>query len=893
MNSDVLKPCALNRLASAMMVALIGLPVAAQSQSPPADEDAAMLDTVSVTGTLLRGIAPSSTNVVGITRDDIQVLSKGSPNDLLATTPQVTNLFNSTPMSSAELGNPIIRPIIRNLGGSGGATTLLLLNGQRMVGSGIIQTSPDPWVVPVAVLERVEVMTDGGSATYGSDAIGGVINFIPRRRFDGVEVSSRYGTASGGYWQMDSNLTMGRDWGSGSALLSYSYVEHDNLPARERGYMHSDHRDRGGDDYRVLNCAPGNVIAPDNTIYGITDTGFGPPNLCDENDVIDFYPKERRSGVFGVLTQRLHERLSLDVTGYWSERSTRRNGISTRDGTGLHGRGTITAANPWFRPVGSETEHRVEFNFSPVAGAETLVSPQKFTSMGVTPTLTWSFGADWQLKMSGNYGRSVNIMQTRQVNAAAISSALAGTTLDTALNPYEVTLTNPALLPTLLNYEFYGWAEQEIRQFRAIADGTVFTLPAGDVKFAIGAERYRESMDAAYGQGAITMADLTDSSKSATRHVWSVFAETMVPILDDESALGALDLSMSIRHDHYDDVGNTTNPKIGLTWYPLDYLRIRGNWGTSFHAPSMADTNGAVDTRAQVLNNSPFRQPGSPDSDFLRPTILLAGGNPNLQPEEADTWSFGFDWTPAGVLDGLSASVTYYNIKFTNAISVSPFFNPASLYTNPGFVDYWTINPTREQANALTAGMWVENAPSIDSLYDNNTPPYVIINALRNNLGGVNLSGLDFNLGYTLSIGGGDLTLNFGGTYELKRDVSANAVSPMVSEIGLRSRYSALASAGYHIGNFRSQALVRRSDGYTVSAGSPQTLLQTRISSFTVADLSFGWDFNHAGWLADTSLSFNIDNIFNRAPPFLHNADGYGNGSTLGRLFIIGFNRKF
>jgi len=868
---------------SAFILAFSALPVAAQSP-PPADEDAAMLDTVSVTGTLLRGIAPTSTNVVGITRDDIQVLSKGSPNDLLATTPQV-NVFNTAPSSSAELGNPVIRPTIRGLRGG---TTLMLMNGQRMVGSGVLQTTPDLWVIPVAVLERVEVMTDGGSATYGSDAIGGVINFITRRRFDGVEVSSRYGTASGGYWQMDNSLTMGRDWGSGSALLSYTYVEHDNLPARKRSYMRSDHRDRGGDDFRVLNCARGNVIVGEGAnavTWGISDDGFAAPNRCDENQVIDFYPRERRNGIFGVLTQQLNDRLTFDATVYWSQRFTQRNGISTRDGTGLHGRGTITSANPWFRPVGTETEHRVEFSLAPAAGRDTRLSPQKFTSKGITPTLTWSFGDDWQLKLSGNYGHSISTLSTRQVNAGAISTALAGTMLDTALNPYDVTLTNPALLPVLLNYEFYGWAEQEHRSARAVADGTMFSLPAGDVKLAVGAEHTYESIDAMYGQGLVGMPSLERAT--ADRNVWSIFAEMMVPVIADSSRVGALDLSLSVRHDRYNDVGNTTNPKIGLTWYPLDYLRVRANWGTSFHAPSLGDTAGAVDTRAQVLNNSPYRQPGSPNSDLLRPTILLAGGSLDLQPEEADTWSLGFDWTPAGALDGLSASVTYYNIKFTNAIQVLPF-REVAMYINPGYSRLWTINPTLEEALAATAGMWVENAPDIASLYAGNTPPYVIIDARRKNLGGFNLTGLDFNLGYTRAAGPGDLLLNLGGTYGLKRDVSATAGSPMISEVHLSSRYTAMASIGYQLNDFRTQLLVRNNDGYIISAGS-----QTRISSFTVADLSLGWDINRAGWWSDTMVTINIDNVLDRNPPFRNNADGYGNGSTLGRLFIVGINKKF
>jgi len=854
----------LNQLASAMMTALAVLPVFAQEISP-AEHDAATLDTVSVTGTLLRGIAPTGTHVVGISREDITVLGKASANDLLSATPQVSN-FNQVPTPGGTVQQPFVRLNLRNLGASGGQTTLVLVNGQRMVGMGVIQTAPDASTIPAAVIERIEVVPDGGSSIYGSDAIGGVINFITRRRYQGAELSVRYGVADGGFHQSDTSLTFGNDWGRGSAMLSYNHVEHNHIAARDRSYMRSDHSARGGSDFRPLNCAPGNILL-DNVVHALPGRMPGTVNRCDDNLSVDFYPAQRRQGVFGSLLQQVNDDLVLDLTAYYSERSTRRRGIDARDGTGLRGTGTITSSNPYFEPIGTETAHQVQFNFSPVAG-DALISPQRFTSIGITPGLIWSFAGDWQLKATANYGRSHNELSTRQVNAGAIANALAAGSVDAALNPYDVATTAPDVLAGILNYEFYGQSEQEIRSLRTVADGSVFTLSAGEVKLALGAEYYRESIDAAYGQGPVGMPTL--AFKSADRHAWSVFAETVVPVLGDESMLGAFDLSASVRYDNYNDVGSTTNPKIGFNWYPLDYLRIRGNWGTSFHAPSLSDTDGAVDTRAQVLNSSPFRHSASADSDFLRPTILLAGGNPDLKPEEADTWSLGFDWTPAGMLDGLSLGMTWFDVKFSNAIVFAPFFQGAAFYDNPSYTGYWTLSPSQAQAEAAAAaaGMWVENAPSIASLYTGSVTPYVLIDARRQNLGQVHVNGIDLNTRYTRTAGAGEINLMLGGTYTLKRKSRAAPGSPEVddlrsSDLRTSSRYSAVASAGYSIGGFSSMLSLRHRAGFDVD----NVPGQAAVASFSTLDLFAGYQLDAGGAWSNTRLTLNLDNLFDRNPP--------------------------
>jgi iron complex outermembrane receptor protein len=158
----------------------------------------------------------------------------------------------------------------------------------------------------------------------------------------------------------------GKDWGSGSALIAYAYAQHDAIAGADRDWFTQNHLDEGGSDFRSQSCTPGNITAG-GVAYRM-DTRTAGVNLCDENKVIDFYPWEERQSVYGALSQQLTEDLSFDITGYYSERDTVRRGQSPTDGTGIRGSGTITSANPYFRPIGAETSQTVAFNYSAVTG---------------------------------------------------------------------------------------------------------------------------------------------------------------------------------------------------------------------------------------------------------------------------------------------------------------------------------------------------------------------------------------------------------------------------------------------------------------------------------------------------------------------------------------------
>lgn len=833
-----------------------------------------------VTGTLLRGVAPTGTNVIGVDRETIVARGVNSSNDLLAKIPQVGN-FGTIPVGSGQFGLPIVRPNIRNLGASGGSTTLVLINGHRGVGAGILQTTVDPSILPPDILERVEVVPDGGSAIYGSDAIGGVVNFITRKRFDGVSANLRYGFADN-YHSVDGNLTLGKDWGSGSLYVSYAYVRHDDILGVDRDYASADRTPKGGGDFRVTTCAPGNIRAGA-VNYALPGLTAGSVNKCDQNAYADLFPRELRNSLFASLTQRLNSSVDFSMTAYWSRRDT-----TVLEAQGMLS-GTITFLNPYFRSIGGELQQNASISFASVYG-NSLTSRQRFESYGVTPGFAFSFGDNWQLRAESNFGRSYNLVRERALDTTTATLALAGLLPGVALNPYNLAGSDPAALAAIANYENYGDATQELAEGRLVLDGTLARLPGGNVRLAVGIEYHYEDIASRIAQGAVGSYANAIVSRTS-RDVRSAYGEVLVPLVGADNGrpgLRGLQISGSVRYDDYSDEGGTTNPKIGINYKPFADLVIRGNYGTSFHAPSLADTTSTSDSRATVLPFSPFLAPGASPTDPLRSTIVLAGGNPNLKPERADTWSVGFDWTPNAV-PGLVANVTYYNVRFKDAIGLAPFLSP-TLYTDPNYASFYILSPTAAQAKAAVGKLLVVGAPSIDSLYAGGGSPYVLIDARRNNLGAVNTDGIDFNLAYIRKTGFGAVNASIAGTYTLNRKSEAIAGGPFSNDLdnGV-GRAAFVVTLGGKAGGFTGSASFNYKGGYPIRGVTPQT----RIDAFKTVDLFLGYDLGKHGILKNAMLTLNVDNVFDQDPPWLNTATAYTNGSTLGRLVTVGLRTKF
>jgi len=863
-------------------------------QDAPATSDAHVEDIV-VTGTLLRGVAPVGTNVIGVDREQIRATGATSTNDVLSRIPQISSNFNRVAVSSTnDPGTTISRPNIRNLGASGSNTTLVLVDGHRIVGAGVLQTTPDPDVVPPGIIERVEIVPDGGSSIYGSDAIGGVINFITRKRFDGLELNGRYGFADD-YYQYDINATAGKDWGFGSLYASYVFTKHDAILGLDRDFVRQITPNTA--------CAPGTVTvgtvgSPTAVSYALPGRVANTTAQCDVSDNASIVPAERRHSAFAGFNQDLNDAISVDVRAFYTNRVTNPSVDQFRSSV------TITAANPFFVPIGTATSQTVAFSYAPVFGPSNI-STTKLNEWGVTPSFSAKLGGGWQLRAMGNYGRSSTSLRNPALNPTLQTVALGATTTGAALNPYDPTQTNGPVLAGIRNFETYGKSIQELGNGRLILDGSLFTLPGGDVRVATGGEIVWESYKLGQGTRVVNNPDGLARGRGE-RTGKSLFGELAIPIFGSGNGFAgmrSLTLAASGRYDHYSDFGSTFNPKVGVTWRPLEGLSIRGNYGTSFNAPSLADTGAAISqvtvAPLLVLNTlagASATNPASPPISALQSIILVTGGNPNLQPQEATTYSAGFDLNP-GAIPGLSISGTYWKVKFRNQISIA--FGP-NLFA-PGLESFYVLNPTQAQTTTIAGsgqvtgaffnGRGIVPATTVEGVFSSPLRPYLLADLRRNNLGEVNTDGLDFNARYVRSTGFGSLNVGASGSYILNRDARTTATAPLVDVLATdASRLNLSASAGANVKAFSAQATLYHTAGYELGTAAGA---QTRVGSYNVVDLVLTYDLTGKGILRDLSLSLNVNNLFDQDPPFFNSGFGYANGSTLGRLIQFGIRKKF
>lgn len=860
--------------AIALLTQLSPLAMAQEATTPPAEQ--VELEEIIVTGTQLRGIAPVGTNVVTMSEQDIIATGAPSANEILTKIPQVSSAFLGTPTTGLDAGLSIVRPNIRNLGASGTSTTLVIIDGHRVVGAGALQSTPDPDVIPPGVLERVDVVPDGGSSIYGSDAIGGVINYISRKRFDGLEVSARAGFADD-YQPSDLNVTAGKDWGSGSGYVSYAVAHNDAIFGRDRDYVIQTTPNSGY-------CGAGTILA-NGTTYQITgadpDT-FTPGTMssCDTSDDVSLWPESTRHNVFGSLYQELGSSVTLDVRGYYARRElTLSGGLDSRDLT-------ITAANPFFDPIAGETSQAVRTNFMGVIDQR---NSNTLTSYGVTPTITVRLGGDWELRAMGNVGRSET-----EVSGATVDQDVAQSTL----NLYDLGSNSQAALAAVSRHNLVD-AEQRLENFRAIADGPIFYLPGGGVRLAVGAEYIDEKHQALNTFGATAFgAEHTAPTVKLGRHVTSGFAEIAVPIVGAENTMSgvhSLTFSASGRYDDYSDVGGTFNPKLGVTYEPLDWVSVRANWGKSFNAPSLVDATGVAQAGGIFSFGLPFGQ--------TAPWAIAIAGNvgEDLKPQTASTWSLGVDLQPPA-LDGLTLSATYYNINLKKVIGLLAG-QPYSSELEPFLRD----NVPCSQAAAELAALPVFSPLVPAALTCLFSPTTAIFDWRVQNLGQIKTDGIDFNVSYDRPVSFGAIYTGVGGTYTLNRDRALVPGAPFqetLDEPG-QSRLSLIATVGARVGNLNASASLNHRGGYDIDpvvAANPANPFpegQDDVDSFTTVDLFFDYQLPEEWVHSEMHLSLNVTNLLDEDPPFYSGgcfsaaSCGFTNGSTLGRLTQIGLRMKF
>lgn len=860
------------RLALLAGVGACALPMAALAQEStrkdvPADEPAVAAEVV-VTGTLIKGVAPAGSPVVDITAADVEQIGVTNATDLLRRLPQAGD-FNSIPQPTTNSSIPYSPIQLRGVGGLSGMATLILLDGKRIVPTATGMNWIDTQMIPAGIIERVEVVTDGGSSIYGSDAVAGVVNFITKRKQDGFSVDASYGLGKGSYALWDVGATYGGDVGAGSFVLSYSYSDKKSLLGKDLDYLIENKTSRGGQDNRSASCNPG-TITVNNTPYALPGRTAGTTNFCSAFDQLSYYPEERRHSIFGTLTQNFSDTVTLDVNAYWSQRKAR-----VQDPANSRSSGTITSTNPYFSSVTGETSQSVAFSYEGAFGVRS--NPSEYEAWQVSPTLTVDFTPEWSATFGLNHGRSDSDFIAYSLNGAAQTAALAATTQATALNPYNIGATNASVLAGIADFNNREKSHQEISEARVVLNGSLFELPAGEVKAAFGGEYRKEVYDHFTSQGTSAAPSIT-SDTQRDRKVKSVYGEVFVPVVT------SLRLSLSARYDDYDDVGSTTNPKIGVTWEPTDWIGFRGSWGTSFHAPSLADLSATLGYQF-FLPISPFRAATSPFfPDFFKPTFLLAGAKPGIKPEEATTYSFGTDIHPT---ESIRVGLTYWNIKYTDRIDQNAgfFFGPG-YYSDPANAPYFILNPANPAAITAKFGDFpVIGFPNLQTLYTIFGAPYVVSDQRKQNLGALNLDGIDATFDFDHDLAGGTMHLGLNGSYMLGRDkenVRGSGFVDTLAQGDFNNPISPLnltGTAGWRKGPFDASVTVYYRDGAKVGA--------ERIDSYTTVALFAKYDVT-----SKVSATLNVDNVFDADPPFrlVTNGVAYINA---GRLMRVGVAAKF
>jgi iron complex outermembrane receptor protein len=870
-----------------------------------------------VTGTLIRGIAPAGNNVINMTPGQVAATGGTTSNQILASLPQVANFFNAMPVgvsavAGSNASNPISRPNLRNLPAantSGGAQTLVLMDGHRVVGGGTQQVAVDPDMIAPGVIERVEALTDGGSAVYGSDALGGVLNFITRRRFDGVQASARYGFGDD-YRTVDGSLMAGKDWGSGGFYVAYGYSHHDAIFGSDRDFVRNINYTTNVPVGR--NCGNPNVtVGGASYVVSGATLAAGGPNSCDVSDDFGIYPRTTLHNAYARLVQDLSENIHFDFSALYANRATTGYGGTLGQGNlggGATGTVTLQPTNPNYRPVpGAATAlpETVQFNYGPLLGYRSGVLRTNFETFSLNPSLAADLGAGWQARALMSYGRSVVDYKNSQVSAAAQTAAVA----NGSLNPFNVAATSPATVAALTGFD-RGLGRNELYDYRAIVDGPLFALPGGDIHVALGAEHMQDNFRRRISSAALVLQPPADY----TQKVDSLFGELQLPLVSKDNArpmLHELTVSASARYDKYNDFGDTFNPKVGVTYRPIPWVALRGNWGKSFNAPSPTDQLGTATSTASLVPGAFLMAPPGVTFAANETGVFLGSGTAaGLTPQKATNWSFGAELTPP-FAEGLTLNASYYHIKLKGTIgrpvtgaALGPFFASfPNLYIarpsgqqltqflstlKPSNINFTVVNPTSTAQAMISSG-------------GNIQPVGLVLDTLVRNLGETSLSGLDFAANYLRPTGFGSLDISVAGNYRLTQKTQISAAAPTIDDLRTEIPHMVLSSTlGANIDNLRAQVAWNHTAGYLRGdAGLPQTFGQSRVKAFDAINLFFRWDVPEKLLGKDLQFTANVQNLFDVSPPLYKSvsANGYdaanGHAFSIGRVIQFGINKRF
>ena len=678
------------------------------------------LDRIEVTGSRIkRTDIETSQPIFSMSREEIQAQGLTSVGDVIQNISTNGSTLNTTYNNG---GNGETRVNLRNIGSN---RTLVLVNGRRWVGGTGLGGAVDLNTIPTAAVERIEVLKDGASTIYGSDAIAGVVNVILRQNFDGAEANAYFGQFDKGDGTRQAyDITIGSSGERWSAMAGAGYVKEEPVWAGDReisavpnfgsspGYGGSAALPDGlmcifDDDLGCTN--------PDRTEYGVfipdpsNPNGWRPYrgivdnyNFAPDNYLIT--PQERKS-IFANASLDISDNLRFKMTTTFNQRRSEQILAAMPVSFGVFASGVgssvVISANNIYNDYGQEIAGGLRRTVE-TGGRIFRQNVDTFAFNGGFEG-TFEVGEryfDWEAGMF--YGENSQSDSTDGLlTFTALRNALGASFIDGSGTPRCGTpgaviegcvpldfLHGPGTItPEMLSYVTFQAHDQfgyEQKNYYANIGGDLFNLPGGPLAFSFGIESRTES-GYDHPDALINAGDTTGNARTATDGSFKVdeaYLEFAVPVLADVPGAQLLDFSIASRYSDYSNFGDTINSKFGFRWKPIDDLMIRGNWSEGFRAPSVTELfSGAADSYPTISDpcagsyagepntNRPGSCAGIPAYNQTNPQIrITVGGNINLQPETSVSKTLGFVYSPSW-LEGFDVSLDWWQIELTDTIT--------------------------------------------------------------------------------------------------------------------------------------------------------------------------------------------------------------------------------
>lgn len=850
----------------------------AQSSSPDIRVD--------VTGSNIKRVeGEGALPVQVITREEINRTGAQNAYDLLNLIS--TNNSGGNVSFGNVIGSTTFSAQTASLRGLGGQATLVLINGKRVTSfsgevQGVYGVNLD--MIPFSAIERVEVLKDGASAVYGSDAIGGVINFILRQDYKGYEATAYYGSPTrgggGDVWNVKGSAgwgDLGKDrW---NAFLSAYYNENKPLDQNDRNFSRTAYIPAEGYNTTSGNTFPGYITTggigsalggfPD---CGSTATGnirvgsrcrFDPAAV----DGVESIPETKTTSVFGSGRFQITPDWQAYAWGFYTHEENRfiiqPTPISEQFFYGPNGdipaEVILPPTSPYY-PNALAASHGVAGQPLHVLYRCVICGLRDTTDTNDGWQGVAGFkGSQWNWDFDFNFFYSQNETKDHPNHGFVRYSQILPIFNSGVVNFFG---ENTQAAQDLVNGTQYSTdalsAKAKNYGVEAKASADIYKLPAGPLALAVGFDARKETLTQTFDPGLRT-GDITgyggnfpDIDKD--RKNQSLFAEFNIPIVK------TLEANAAVRWDHYSDFGDTTNPKVSLRWQPVSQLLLRGSWGTGFIAPTLTQLYGANQNGVSAPGlTDPIRCPITGSSfDCDTQFGVLFGGNPDLKPEKANQWQVGFVLEPT---PAFSIGVDYFNIDLKN------------LFVN-GFSQSTILGDLAQYGQYVTRG-----AP--DPQFPNLPGRILSIDQRFVNIGEEKLSGFDVDARARLpETPWGRVRLSLAGTYFIKIDVLQNdgSFAGFVSNAyaaaatGVSPRWKHYASATWEYGPWTATLAQNFQSSYIDNQTNANDELR-RVGSMSLWDIQ-GTYSGFKNW----TLTAGVRNLFDTNPPFSNQVNTFQAG---------------